>query len=88
MAEEKKQGLCVSCRREPPFQRELDKCWVCALKYRDELWEKLTSNLTPAQCIILEKYQKAEEDCYGGGLLFISESGIDNVSCASSLSKR
>lgn len=56
--------VCCVCQKKEVFKqmRSFDKCYGCALKHRDEMYEKVRATLAPKQLALFEKYYKAEED--------------------------
>lgn len=69
MAEEQKEKrerkLCVVCQKEDAFfslAKEFDKCFSCAMAYRDQMHEKFVACLSPEQLALFEAYSKARED--------------------------
>jgi len=69
MTEEQKESRqrkpCVVCQKEKAFfslAKEFEKCFSCAMAYRDEMHEKFVACLSPEQLALLEVYNKAREE--------------------------
>lgn len=56
--------VCCICKEKGVlFQmRSFDKCYGCALKHRDEMYEKVKAILSPEQLVLFVEYHKAERD--------------------------
>jgi hypothetical protein len=65
MADEqpKEKRICVMCKTEEVFQVDdghvFDKCFSCAMAYRDQIHEKFVACLSPEQLALFEIYKKA-----------------------------
>ena len=67
MAEEQKKEkrICVMCQKEEVFEQwkdnGFDKCFSCAMAYRDQMHKKFVACLSPDQLDLFEVYSKASE---------------------------
>lgn len=64
--QEKEKRICVMCKTEEVFQQwkdnGFDKCFSCAMAFRDQMHEKFVACLSPEQLALFETYSKARED--------------------------
>lgn len=62
----KEERICTVCKKEEVFQawkdNGFDKCFPCAMDYRDKMREKFLAVLLPEQRTLFEAYDKARED--------------------------
>jgi hypothetical protein len=63
LALEKEKGLCVICQKEKVFPKgDFDKCFSCAMDYRDQMHREFIAILSSEQFAVFEKYDKARGD--------------------------
>ncbi len=64
--QEKEKRICVMCQKEEVFQQwkdnGFDKCFSCAMDYRDKMQKEFVACLSPEQLALFEFYSKARED--------------------------
>jgi len=64
--QKKEKRICVSCQKEEVFHwwkdNGFDKCFSCAMDYRDKMHKEFLAVLSPEQLVLFEAYNKARED--------------------------
>lgn len=68
MADEQKKEkrICVFCQKKEVFHwwnsEIFDKCFSCAMDYRDKMHKEFLAVLSPEQLVLFEAYSEAREE--------------------------